>query len=123
MPLQAAMRTPLGRAVVSSASDPARERISQSASTRTSVRRIESESRLRRELVAAGARPRRPAVTGIESLTPAETLVANFAAQGMSNREIADQSFITRNTAAWHLRNVYRKLRSNREDNWLLSAS
>ena len=68
------------------------------------------EARLRRELVAAGARPRRPAVTGVESLTPAEALVANFAAQGMSNREIADQSFITRNTVAWHLRNVYRKL-------------
>ena len=68
------------------------------------------ETRLRRELVAAGARPRRPAVTGVESLTPAEALVANFAAQGMSNREIADQSFITRNTVAWHLRNVYRKL-------------
>jgi DNA-binding CsgD family transcriptional regulator len=43
-------------------------------------------------------------------LTPAEVLVANFAAQGMSNREIADQSFITRNTVAWHLRNIYRKL-------------
>jgi DNA-binding CsgD family transcriptional regulator len=37
-------------------------------------------------------------------------LVATLAATGLSNREIADQSFITRNTVAWHLRNVYRKL-------------
>jgi len=68
------------------------------------------ETRLREERVAAGARPRRFAVTGIESLTPTEILVAKFAAQGMSNREIADQSFITRNTVSWHLRNIYRKL-------------
>jgi DNA-binding CsgD family transcriptional regulator len=65
---------------------------------------------LRQELLAAGARPRRHAVTGIESLTPTEVLVATLAATGLSNREIADQSFITRNTVAWHLRNVYRKL-------------
>jgi DNA-binding CsgD family transcriptional regulator len=68
------------------------------------------ETQLREELSVAGARPRRPAVTGIESLTATEVLVARLAAQDMSNREIADQCFITRNTVAWHLRNVYRKL-------------
>ncbi len=68
------------------------------------------ETELRQELLAAGARPRRHAVTGLESLTPTEVLVATLAAKGLSNREIADQSFITRNTVAWHLRNVYRKL-------------
>jgi DNA-binding CsgD family transcriptional regulator len=65
---------------------------------------------LREELTAAGARPRRPAVSGVESLTPTELRIAQLAAQGGSNRDIAEMIFVSRNTVAWHLRNVYRKL-------------
>jgi DNA-binding CsgD family transcriptional regulator len=61
-------------------------------------------------LKTAGARPRRPSVTGVESLTPTELRVAGLAAEGNSNREIAEQTFVSRNTVAWHLRNIYRKL-------------
>ena len=68
------------------------------------------EAELREELTAAGARPRRPAVTGVDSLTPTELRVAQLAAQGLSNREIAELIFVSRNTIAWHLRNIYRKL-------------
>ena len=68
------------------------------------------EAELREELMAAGARPRRPAVTGVDSLTPTELRVAQLAAQGLSNRGIAELIFVSRNTIAWHLRNIYRKL-------------
>ena len=68
------------------------------------------EADLRRELTAAGARPRRTSVTGLESLTPTELRVAQLAADGMSNRAIAQQTFVSRNTVAWHLRNIYRKV-------------
>jgi DNA-binding CsgD family transcriptional regulator len=39
-----------------------------------------------------------------------ELRVAQLAAQGGSNRDIAEMIFVSRNTVAWHLRNVYRKL-------------
>jgi DNA-binding CsgD family transcriptional regulator/tetratricopeptide (TPR) repeat protein len=68
------------------------------------------ESDIREELTVAGARPRRPALSGIDSLTPTELRVAQLAAQGGSNRYIAETIFVSRNTVAWHLRNVYRKL-------------
>jgi DNA-binding CsgD family transcriptional regulator len=71
---------------------------------------LDLEAELREELMAAGARPRRASVTGIESLTPTELRVARLAAEGMSNREIAEQTFVSRNTIAWHLRNIYRKV-------------
>jgi DNA-binding CsgD family transcriptional regulator len=68
------------------------------------------EAELRDELTAAGARPRRTSVTGLEALTPTELRVAQLATDGMSNREIAEQMFVSRNTVAWHLRNIYRKV-------------
>jgi DNA-binding CsgD family transcriptional regulator len=68
------------------------------------------EADIREELTAAGARPRRLAVSGMESLTPTELRIAQLAAQGRSNRDIAEMIFVSRNTVAWHLRNVYRKL-------------
>ncbi len=68
------------------------------------------EAEIRQELTAAGARPRRPALSGIESLTPTELRIAQLAARGGSNRDIAEMIFVSRNTVAWHLRNVYRKL-------------
>jgi DNA-binding CsgD family transcriptional regulator len=68
------------------------------------------EAELREELTAAGARPRRSSLTGMESLTPTELRIAQLAADGMSNREIAQQTFVSRNTVAWHLRNIYRKV-------------
>lgn len=74
------------------------------------------EADIRNELTAAGGRPRRVAVTGIESLTPMELKVARIAAEGLSNNEIAQQIFVSRNTVSWHLRNVYRKLQIGSRD-------
>ncbi|MFI8829264.1 AAA family ATPase [Streptomyces sp. NPDC053431] len=62
------------------------------------------------ELVAAGARRRRIAMKGLESLTPSERRVAEFAAKGYSNREIAQRIFVTPKTVEVHLSNAYRKL-------------
>jgi DNA-binding CsgD family transcriptional regulator len=67
-------------------------------------------SRTRAELVAAGAKPRRDAITGRDALTAAELRVARLAAEGMSNRQIAQALFITTKTATVHLTRVYRKL-------------
>lgn len=47
------------------------------------------------ELRSTGARPRRRAVTGLAALTPTELRVAKVAATGASNREIAQELFVT----------------------------
>jgi DNA-binding CsgD family transcriptional regulator len=63
------------------------------------------------ELAAAGARPRREALlSGPASLTPSERRIAELAATGQSNREIAQALFVTPKTVEYHLRNTYRKL-------------
>jgi DNA-binding CsgD family transcriptional regulator len=67
-------------------------------------------ARARHELHAAGARPRRAALTGIDALTPAEHRIATLAAQGHSNREIAEQLYITRRTVETHLTHAFNKL-------------
>jgi DNA-binding CsgD family transcriptional regulator/tetratricopeptide (TPR) repeat protein len=64
----------------------------------------------RTELVAAGAKPRRQALSGAESLTPSELRVAAMAAEGMTNRDIAQNLFVTPKTVEVHLSSVYRKL-------------
>jgi DNA-binding CsgD family transcriptional regulator len=66
--------------------------------------------RARRELLATGARPRRTAVTGPDALTSAERQVADLAADGLSNRQIAQHLFITQATVETHLRHAFRKL-------------
>jgi ATP/maltotriose-dependent transcriptional regulator MalT len=66
--------------------------------------------RTREELLAAGARPRREALTGLEALTVSERRVAELAAAGMSNPEIAQALFVTLNTVEGHLRHAYQKL-------------
>ena len=63
------------------------------------------------ELAATGARPRRDALlSGPGSLTPSERRIAELAATGQSNREIAQALFVTPKTVEYHLRNAYRKL-------------
>ncbi len=62
------------------------------------------------ELRATGARPRRPVRTGADALTPAETRVASLAARGRSNREIAQELYVTLKTVEGTLGKVYAKL-------------
>jgi DNA-binding CsgD family transcriptional regulator len=62
------------------------------------------------ELRATGARPRRPLISGAGALTRSERRIAELAAAGRLNREIADELFLTHATVEFHLRNAYRKL-------------
>ena len=66
--------------------------------------------RVRDELKAAGARPRRAWRTGVEALTPSELRVTRLAVEGASNREIAQQLYVTLKTVEGHLARAYVKL-------------
>jgi len=67
-------------------------------------------ARAHQELVTAGAKPRRLQFSGLESLTASERRVAQMAASGLSNRQIAEQLFVTTKTVENHLTRVYSKL-------------
>jgi DNA-binding CsgD family transcriptional regulator len=67
-------------------------------------------ARAREELKLSGARLRRTAVSGAESLTPAEARIARLAAGGKSNKEIAAELFLTVGTVKMTLVKVFRKL-------------
>jgi DNA-binding CsgD family transcriptional regulator/tetratricopeptide (TPR) repeat protein len=66
--------------------------------------------RAQAELVSGGSRPVKPSLGGPESLTTSERRVAELAAQGMTNREIAQTLYVTAKTVEVHLTNTYRKL-------------
>jgi DNA-binding CsgD family transcriptional regulator len=67
-------------------------------------------ARARAELLATGARPRRPALSGVDALTPSERRVAQMAATGLTNRQIAEALFVTARTVEGHLTHVFQKL-------------
>jgi DNA-binding CsgD family transcriptional regulator len=69
----------------------------------------------REELRACGVRPRRLVLSGVDSLTASERRVAQMAAEGMSNTEIAQALFVTRKTIEFHLGHVYGKLGVKRD--------
>ena len=64
----------------------------------------------RDELVASGARPRRKALSGPEALTPAEFRTARMAAEGLTNRQIAQALFVSTKTIETQLSQAYLKL-------------
>ena len=65
---------------------------------------------VRAELHATGARPRSSALKGPDSLTPSERRVADLAASGRTNKEIAQELYVTPKTVEVHLSAAYRKL-------------
>jgi DNA-binding CsgD family transcriptional regulator len=64
----------------------------------------------RSELRASGIRLQRDAASGAEALTPSERRIAEMAASGLSNPEIAQELFLTVKTIEMHLTRTYRKL-------------
>ncbi len=67
-------------------------------------------ARAREELQAAGARPRRHAITGRDALTPRELHIVRLAAAGRTNGKIAQELFVSLKTVETHLTNAYVKL-------------
>jgi DNA-binding CsgD family transcriptional regulator len=72
-------------------------------------------ARVRADLRRLGVRRRhwkhakRP-VSGWDSLTGAEQRVAELVAKGLTNRQVANQLYVSPHTVGFHLRQVYRKL-------------
>jgi DNA-binding CsgD family transcriptional regulator len=65
---------------------------------------------VRAEIYATGARPRSTALRGVGALTPSERRVADLAAGGQTNRDIAQTLYVTPKTVEVHLSSTYRKL-------------
>jgi DNA-binding CsgD family transcriptional regulator len=66
--------------------------------------------RAHEELEATGEKLRPLLAGGVESLTPSERRVAGMAAEGKTNRAIAQELFLTVKTIEAHLSSAYRKL-------------
>jgi len=64
----------------------------------------------RAELYATGVRPRGTERTGPGSLTVSERRVAQLAVEGRTNKEIAQELYVTLKTVEVHLSSCYRKL-------------
>jgi DNA-binding CsgD family transcriptional regulator len=89
----------------------AREQLRQAVELAAICGAASLAARAESELLATGARPRRIALSGVASLTPSERRVAEMAAEGLTNREIAQALFIAPRTVEVHLTSIYRKLR------------
>src|SRR6266850_46485 len=59
---------------------------------------------------ATGERVRNRTLRAVEELTSQESQVAGLAAEGYTNRQIAEQLFISPKTVEYHLKKAYRKL-------------
>jgi DNA-binding CsgD family transcriptional regulator len=74
-------------------------------------------ARIRSRLRRLGIRRRPSAVerpkTGLDSLTRTEAAVARLAAEGNTDRQIAEKLFISPHTAHTHLRHIFEKLGVN----------
>jgi DNA-binding CsgD family transcriptional regulator len=88
----------------------ARERLREGVDLARRVGAIGLAERANEEIAATGARPRKVLQTGLDALTASERRVAQLAAEGMSNKEIAQTLFVTIKTVEVHLSHVYRKL-------------
>jgi DNA-binding CsgD family transcriptional regulator len=66
--------------------------------------------RARAELRATGESARKRDPSTIDQLTPQELQIARFVAQGLSNKEVAAQLFLSPRTIDAHLRKVFTKL-------------
>jgi DNA-binding CsgD family transcriptional regulator/tetratricopeptide (TPR) repeat protein len=66
--------------------------------------------RAREELRATGETTATPEPSTLSQLTPQELHSARLVAQGLSNKEVATQLFLSPRTIDFHMRNVFRKL-------------
>ncbi|MER7132957.1 helix-turn-helix domain-containing protein, partial [Streptosporangium saharense] len=76
---------------------------------------LRDAARVRGRLRALGERRRHwvtteHPVSGWDSLTGTELAVCGLVAEGLTNRQAAEQMFISEHTVAFHLRQIFRKL-------------
>jgi DNA-binding CsgD family transcriptional regulator/tetratricopeptide (TPR) repeat protein len=108
---QAKARTELGAGLRrANRRSEAREQLRRALELATICGAAPLAARAETELLATGARPRRIALSGVASLTPSERRVAEMAAEGPTNREIAQTLYVTQRTVEVHLTSIYRKL-------------
>jgi DNA-binding CsgD family transcriptional regulator len=88
----------------------ARERLREGVDLAQTVGALGLAERANDEIATTGARPRKILQTGLDALTASERRVAQLAAGGMSNKEIAQTLFVTIKTVEVHLSHAYRKL-------------
>jgi DNA-binding CsgD family transcriptional regulator len=88
----------------------ARHMLRQAADVARRVGATPLAGRAETELRATGARPRRVMLTGLEALTASERRIAELAAEGLSNVQIAQTLFVTARTVEGHLTHVFQKL-------------
>ena len=68
------------------------------------------EERAEVELRATGETARKRDPSTLDDLTPQELQIAGLVAEGLTNREIATQLFLSPRTVDYHLRKVFSKL-------------
>jgi DNA-binding CsgD family transcriptional regulator len=94
----------------------ARRRVDARAHLRAALETFEDlaaagwAERARQELRASGETARRRDASAAADLTPQELQVAGLVRQGMSNRDVAAQLFLSPRTVDFHLRNVFAKV-------------
>ena len=85
---------------------------SQQVSYRQFVRDLDAEAlteRATRELRASGETARKRNPSTLTQLTPTELQMARLVSQGLTNKEVAEQCWLSPRTVAFHLRNVFAK--------------
>jgi DNA-binding CsgD family transcriptional regulator len=88
----------------------ARQRLREGVDLALRVGAFRLAGRANEEIAATGARPRKVLQTGLDALTTSERRVGQLAADGMTNKEIAQTLFVTIKTVEVHLSHAYRKL-------------
>ncbi|WP_354698089.1 hypothetical protein DSM112329_03753 [Paraconexibacter sp. AEG42_29] len=91
----------------------ARAALERGAEAATGCQALPLAARAREELATLGARPRKLQFSGIESLTASERRTVDLVVQGRTNRQVAEELFVTAKTVEAHLGSAYRKLDIN----------
>ncbi|WP_436492791.1 helix-turn-helix transcriptional regulator [Actinokineospora sp. HUAS TT18] len=102
----------------------ARAHLVHAAESATEIGAVRLRTGIIDALDRLGDRPRELATAGADALTPSERRIATLACAGRSNREIAQEIFVTPKTVENHLGRIYHKLgiRNRRELGATLNA-